>query len=319
MNHRLLVGWSKESEARFTTEEAALEDFKAPYERAKRLKQSVPFLRQVQVLTSRTLLATIRDPFGLVGSWSQAIFMGLVCGLIFYRIPHSLAGIRSTQAALYLLGAGHSYLFILFEIYRLTRVDIQLFDRERGENLVTGVAWVVSRRIAHGILEDFTVPFLFCFIFAHCFLRRVADQELRSLDEPTSGLDAFTACSIIEVLEGLAQEGRTVIATIHQGRSDLFPHFGNILLLAKGGEVAYSGRGSNMLPYFASLGHSCPLTTNPADLALDIVSVDLREEKNEGISREKVENLIRQFAATQQSEKLAVESEARAEQLGLAG
>ena len=93
--------------------------------------------------------------------------MGLACGLIFYKIPHNLAGIRSTQAAFYLLGAGHSYLFILYEIYRLTRVDIQLFDRERGENLVSGVAWVVSRRIAHGILEDIIVPFLFCFIFTY--------------------------------------------------------------------------------------------------------------------------------------------------------
>lgn len=93
--------------------------------------------------------------------------MGLISGLIFYKIPHDLAGIRSTQSAFYLLCAGHSYLFVLLEIYRLTRVDIQLFDRERGENLVTGVAWVVSRRIAHGILEDFMVPFMFCFIFSY--------------------------------------------------------------------------------------------------------------------------------------------------------
>ena len=134
-------------------------------ERTKRMKQSAPFLRQVQVLTSRTLLTTIRDPFGLVGSWSQAVFIGLIFGLMFYRIPDNLAGIRSTQAAFYLLCAGHSYLFILFEIYRLTRVDIQVFDRERGEGLVSAVAWIVSRRIAHGILEDFIVPLLFRFIF----------------------------------------------------------------------------------------------------------------------------------------------------------
>ena len=162
--NRLLVAWRKESEARFATE-AALKKSQVPDERAKRTTQSVPFLRQVQVLTSRTLVTTIRDPFGLVGSWSEAVLMGLVCGLIFYQIPHDLAGIRSRQAAFYLLGTGHSYLFILFEVYRLTRADIQLFDRERGENLVTGVAWVVSRRIAHGILEDFIVPSLFCFIF----------------------------------------------------------------------------------------------------------------------------------------------------------
>ena len=93
--------------------------------------------------------------------------MGLVCGLIFYRIPNNLAGIRSTQAAFYLLCSGNSYLFLLLESYRLTRVDIQLYDREREENLITGLSWIVSRRIAHGILEDFIVPFLFCFIFSY--------------------------------------------------------------------------------------------------------------------------------------------------------
>ena len=165
--NRLLVGWSKESEVRFGSGKTELERSRPPDERAKRTKQSAPFLRQVQVLTSRTLLTTIRDPFGLVGSWSEGIFMGLVCGLIFYKIPHDLGGIRSTQSSFYLLVAGHSYLFVLFEIYRLTRVDIQLFDRERGENLVSGVAWIVSRRIAHGILEDLVVPVLFCFIFSY--------------------------------------------------------------------------------------------------------------------------------------------------------
>jgi ABC-type multidrug transport system ATPase subunit len=165
--NRLLVAWSKESKTRFASDKTTLERPRPQDIRAKRIQRSAPFLRQVQVLTSRTLLTTIRDPFGLVGSWSEAIFMGLVCGLVFYKIPHTLAGIRSTQAAFYLLCAAHSYLFILFEIYRLTRVDIQLYDRERGENLVSGLAWVVSRRIAHGILEDFMVPFLFCFIFSY--------------------------------------------------------------------------------------------------------------------------------------------------------
>ena len=139
------------------------------------------------------------------------------------------------------------------------------------------------------------------------------------MDEPTSGLDAFTASSIIKVLEGLAQEGRTVIATIHQSRSDLFPHFGNVLLLAKGGQVAYSGRGSNMLGHFALLGHTCPSTTNPADFALDVVSVNPRERGNEAASREKVEKLIRQFAAIQKFRNLAIQKEAEAEGLGLAG
>ena len=165
--NKLLVAWRAESGSSFATEKTALEDSKALEERPKRTGRPAPFLRQVQVLTSRTLLTTIRDPFGLMGSWSQAVFMGLVCGLVFYRIPNSLAGIRSTQGAFYTLASGHSPLFLLFEVYRLTRVDIHVFDRERGEGLVTSIAWIVSRRIAHGILEDFIVPFLFCFIFAY--------------------------------------------------------------------------------------------------------------------------------------------------------
>ena len=164
--NKLLVAWNQESAVRFSSDNTPLDKYRPPDERAKRMKQSVSFLRQVRVLTSRTLLTTVRDPFGLVGSWSEAIIMGLVCGLMFYKIPHNLAGIRSTQAAFYMLVVGHSYLFILLEIYRLTRNDIQLFDRERGENLVSGVAWIVSRRIAHAILEDLIVPLLFCSIFS---------------------------------------------------------------------------------------------------------------------------------------------------------
>ena len=74
-----------------------------------------------------------------------------------------------------------------------------------------------------------------------------------------------------------------------------------------------------MVQHFASLGHACPSTTNPADFALDVVSVDLREEKNELVSREKVQSLIHQFAATQQSEKQALQNEPKAEELGLEG
>ena len=74
-----------------------------------------------------------------------------------------------------------------------------------------------------------------------------------------------------------------------------------------------------MLQHFASLGHACPSTTNPADFALDIVSVDLREEKNEVVSREKVRNLIHQFAETQQPKNLTHQNGPKVEELGLAG
>lgn len=120
----------------------------------------------------------------------------------------------------------------------------------------------------------------------------LTDPKVLLLDEPTSGLDAFTAMSIIEVLHGLAAEGRTLIMTIHQSRSDLFSHFSQVLLLARGGYPVYAGQGQQMLPHFSNLGHECPKTTNPADFVLDLITVDLQQEDREAITRERVQQLI---------------------------
>ncbi|KAL2063924.1 hypothetical protein VTL71DRAFT_4418 [Oculimacula yallundae] len=120
----------------------------------------------------------------------------------------------------------------------------------------------------------------------------LTDPRVLLLDEPTSGLDAFTASSIMEVLQGLAQEGRTLILTIHQSRSDLFQKFGNVLLLARGGSPVYAGNGAGLLPHFDSLGFPCPTTTNPADFALDLITIDLQQSDREAATRQKVRALI---------------------------
>ncbi|KAF7552513.1 hypothetical protein G7Z17_g4249 [Cylindrodendrum hubeiense] len=120
----------------------------------------------------------------------------------------------------------------------------------------------------------------------------LTDPRILLLDEPTSGLDAFTANSIMEVLQGLANEGRTLILTIHQARSDLFEEFGNVLLLARGGSQVYSGAGKNMLGYLGSHGYECPHHTNPADFALDMITIDLQRDDREAESRERVQKLI---------------------------
>ncbi|RBR23991.1 uncharacterized protein FIESC28_03301 [Fusarium coffeatum] len=120
----------------------------------------------------------------------------------------------------------------------------------------------------------------------------LTDPRILLLDEPTSGLDAFTANSIMEVLQGLANEGRTLILTIHQARSDLFREFGNVLLLARGGSQVYSGPGRDMLGYLARHGYECPQHTNPADFALDMITIDLQHEGKELESRKRVQNMI---------------------------
>lgn len=146
-------------------------------------------------------------------------------------------------------------------------------DNLIGSDLIKGISGGEKRRVSIAI-------------------QILTDPRVLLLDEPTSGLDAFTATSIIEVLNGLAAEGRTLILTIHQSRSDVFPHFSNILLLARGGHPVYAGKGADMLPYFGSLGYECPKTTNPADFVLDLITVDLQHEEREAITRAKVQRLI---------------------------
>ena len=125
----------------------------------------------------------------------------------------------------------------------------------------------------------------------------LTEPRVLLLDEPLSGLDAFTALSIMDVLRGLSNEGRTLIVTIHQPRSDLFAHFGNILLLARGGHPVYAGPAQDMLLYFAAQGHNCPSHVNPADFALDLITVDLRHEVREAESRDKVRRLIESWSS----------------------
>jgi hypothetical protein len=101
----------------------------------------------------------------------------------------------------------------------------------------------------------------------------------------------------MEVLQGLAHEGRTLIMTIHQSRSDLFKQFGNVLLLARGGHPVYAGNATGLLPHFENLGFPCPTTTNPADFALDLITIDLQQANREKATREKVRSLITSWSS----------------------
>jgi len=164
-------------------------------------------------------------------------------------------------------------------------------DNLVGSDLIKGISGGEKRRVSIAV-------------------QVLTDPRILLLDEPTSGLDAFTANSIMEVLQGLAAEGRTLILTIHQARSDLFTHFGNVLLLARGGECVYTGRAGEMLGYFRGFGYECPKHTNPADFVMDLISVDLREEERERESREKVRRLIEAWKRNiEESEGAVVDEE----------
>ncbi|ORX36262.1 P-loop containing nucleoside triphosphate hydrolase protein [Kockovaella imperatae] len=108
-------------------------------------------------------------------------------------------------------------------------------------------------------------------------VQMINDPAVLVVDEPTSGLDSSIALSVMQVLRDIAATGRTVIATIHQPRSDIWRLADNVTLLAKGGRLAYTGTRADAIPYFVSIGHPMPSEFfNPADHLLDLVSIDPR-------------------------------------------
>lgn len=96
------------------------------------------------------------------------------------------------------------------------------------------------------------------------------------LDEPTTGLDSYQALNVMQKLRTLAEEGRTVLVSIHQPRSSIFSLFTGIYLLSQGSPV-YAGSPDQAIDHFSNLGHELPPKFNPADFMIDLVSVDQRD------------------------------------------
>ncbi|CAK4706462.1 hypothetical protein AeNC1_008001 [Aphanomyces euteiches] len=93
----------------------------------------------------------------------------------------------------------------------------------------------------------------------------LTNPSLLFVDEPTSGLDSCMAESVVQQLQKLAHDdGRTVVATIHQPSSELFTLFDQLYLLSDG-QTIYNGPATEAVAYFSSQGMECPLYMNPTD------------------------------------------------------
>ncbi|KAH9712943.1 hypothetical protein KPL71_020188 [Citrus sinensis] len=89
--------------------------------------------------------------------------------------------------------------------------------------------------------------------------------KLLFLDEPTSGLDSAASYHVMKRIVNLAREdGRTVLASIHQPNKQLF----------------------------ASNGFPCPSLRNPSDHYLRIINKDFEENIEEGTGRTSTEEVI---------------------------
>ncbi|KAF6515816.1 hypothetical protein HZS61_004557 [Fusarium oxysporum f. sp. conglutinans] len=96
------------------------------------------------------------------------------------------------------------------------------------------------------------------------------------LDEPTSGLDSQSSEAILALLKKLAASGLGILCTIHQPSAMLFQRFDRLLLMARGGKVAYFGDIGNsseaVLRYFdARAPRRCKDAENPAEYILGMI------------------------------------------------
>jgi ATP-binding cassette subfamily G (WHITE) protein 1 len=84
----------------------------------------------------------------------------------------------------------------------------------------------------------------------------VHDPSLVLLDEPTSGLDSYTAYELVENLRSISNQGRSVVITIHQPRSEIFDLFHDVVFLSLG-SIVYQGPAKGVRDYFAKAGYDC--------------------------------------------------------------
>lgn len=101
----------------------------------------------------------------------------------------------------------------------------------------------------------------------------IIDPSVLFLDEPTTGLDASTANSVLLLLKRMANNGRTIILSIHQPRYSIYRLFDSLTLLVNGKQV-YHGPAQRALEYFSDIGYTCEPHNNPADFFLDVINGD---------------------------------------------
>ncbi|OAY47212.1 ABC transporter G family member 7 isoform X2 [Manihot esculenta] len=124
----------------------------------------------------------------------------------------------------------------------------------------------------------------------------IASPSVVFADEPTTGLDAFQAERVMETLRQLAQDGHTVICSIHQPRSSVYSKFDDIVLLTEGALVYAGPAHDEPLAYFSKFGYHCPDHVNPAEFLADLISIDYSSAESVHSSQKRIDGLVESFS-----------------------
>jgi ABC-type multidrug transport system ATPase subunit len=78
----------------------------------------------------------------------------------------------------------------------------------------------------------------------------LTEPSILFLDEPTSGLDPKTDMDVMKLLKGIADRGKIVVLTTHNITEENFNILTHLVVLTKGGKLAYFGPANQAVNYF---------------------------------------------------------------------
>jgi ABC-type multidrug transport system ATPase subunit len=108
-------------------------------------------------------------------------------------------------------------------------------------------------------------------------LELLVNPSVIFIDEPTSGLDSKMAEDVVRTLRRLAEQGRSLICTIHQPSYKIFRLFDRLVLLSLG-RVVYEGKIDDVEGYFSTIGYETPRGENPIDFYMAVMQLAPGEE-----------------------------------------
>ena len=82
----------------------------------------------------------------------------------------------------------------------------------------------------------------------------VGKPEVLLLDEPLSGLSSYDARSQMVLFHDLARRGRIVMVVVHQPSAELFAYFDKVVVMDRGGKLAFVGPPQAAIAHFAAHG-----------------------------------------------------------------
>ncbi|XP_046388330.1 ATP-binding cassette sub-family G member 1-like [Ischnura elegans] len=110
-------------------------------------------------------------------------------------------------------------------------------------------------------------------------LELIDDPPIMFLDEPTTGLDSSSCTQCVSLLKRLAEDGRTIVCTIHQPSALLLDMFDHLYIVADGW-CAYQGSVAGLLPFLSTTANlQCPQYHNPADYIMETLCSDENGKK----------------------------------------